>query len=157
MAGKKQRKRSVTTHLGVAARLARTALAGRLATLDLYPGQDTVLLAISEKDGVTLRELAEHLSVRPPTITKTVARLIAQGLVEKRVSERDGRQSHAHLADKGADIVDAVSAARKAVDRAALAGFSSRERKTLRKLLQRMAQNLADTGAAPTVDIAAGD
>jgi len=157
MAGKKQRKRSATTHLGVAARIARTALAGRLATLDLYPGQDTVLLAISEEDGVSLRELAERLSVRPPTITKTVTRLIAQGLVEKRGSERDGRQSHAHLTDKGAAIVDAVGAARKAIDRAALAGFSGRERKTLRKLLRRMAQNLADTGATPAMDISAGD
>ncbi len=157
MAGKKQRKRSVTTHLGVAARVARTALAGRLARLDLYPGQDTVLLAISEEDGVSLRELAERLSVRPPTITKTVTRLIAQGLVEKRISERDGRQGHAHLTDKGAAIVGAVGAARKAVEQVALAGFSGRERKTLRKLLQRMAQNLADTGAAPTMDISADD
>lgn len=157
MAGKKQRKRSVTTHLGVAARGARTALSRQLATLDLYPGQDTVLLAVSEEDGISLRQLAERLAVRPPTITKTVTRLIAQGLVVKRVSEHDGRQSHAYLTPRGADIVAAVSAARKAVDRAALADFSARERKTLRKLLQRLTQNLADAGAMPTTHSPIGD
>ena len=89
MASKKTGKRSVTTQLSLAARGARTALSQRLALLDVYPGQDAVLLAIGEEDGISLRDLAERLSVRPPTITKTVTRLAAQGLVEKRLSNSE--------------------------------------------------------------------
>ncbi|WP_348646283.1 hypothetical protein [Aurantimonas sp. DM33-3] len=52
MASKKTGKRSVTTQLSLAARGARTALSQRLALLDVYPGQDAVLLAIGEEDGI---------------------------------------------------------------------------------------------------------
>ena len=152
MAGKKRRKRSVTTHLALAARGARTALSQRLTSLDLYPGQDAVLLAIGEEDGISLRSLASRLAVRPPTVTKTIARLASQGLVEKRLSETDGRQNHAHLTDKGAAIVAAVRDSQKAVERAALKGFSDKERKTFRKLLQRVQKNLTGADKAGIAD-----
>jgi DNA-binding MarR family transcriptional regulator len=141
----KKKKQFVTAHLSLAGRAARTALSQRLTTLDLYPGQDAVLLAIGDEDGISLRDLAERLAVRPPTITKTVARLGAQGLVEKRNSDSDARQSHAHLTEKGLAIVDAVRATQKAVERKALKGFSNKERKQLRKLLQRVTGNLDGT------------
>ena len=142
MAGKKLKKRSVTTHLNLAARAARTALSQRLASLDLYSGQDAVLLAIGDDDGISLRDLAERLAVKPPTITKTVNRLAAQGLVDKRLSVADGRRSHVHLTETGLAIVDGVLASRKAVERGALSGFSDKERKTLRKMLARVSANL---------------
>ncbi len=149
MASNKTGKRSVTTQLSLAARGARTALSQRLALLDVYPGQDAVLLAIGEEDGISLRDLAERLSVRPPTITKTVTRLAAQGLVEKRLSNSDGRQNHAHLTERGAALVDAVGKSRKRVERDALKGFSNKERKTLRKLLERVTANLGNAAPAP--------
>ena len=151
MAGKKLKKRSVTTQLNLAARAARTALSQRLAVLDLYSGQDAVLLAIGEEDGIALRDLAERLAVKPPTITKTVNRLAAQGLVDKRLSVADGRRSHMHLTDKGLAIVDGVLDSRKSVEREALKGFSDKERKALRKLLARVSANL-DAKGGPTAD-----
>ena len=155
MAGKKLKKQSVTTHLNLAARAARTALSQRLALLDLYSGQDAVLIAIGEDDGISLRDLAEQLSVRPPTITKTVNRLAAQGLVTKQLSTHDGRRSHAHLTEAGLAIVDGVLASRKTVERSALKGFSDKERKALRKMLVRMAANLSGTIEVPADGVVA--
>ncbi|MEF2550429.1 MarR family transcriptional regulator [Aurantimonas sp. A2-1-M11] len=139
----------MTTQLSLAARSARTALSQRLAQIDVYPGQDAVLLAIGEEDGISLRDLAERLSVRPPTITKTVTRLASQGLVEKRLSDSDGRQNHAHLTERGAAIVDAVGKSRKRIEREALKGFSNKERKALRKLLERVTANLDGASTLP--------
>ncbi|MEX6505277.1 MarR family winged helix-turn-helix transcriptional regulator [Jiella sp. M17.18] len=152
MAGKKK-KRSVTRQLNLAARSVRTALSQQLSAIHLYPGQDAVLIAIGENDGLPLRELAERLAVRPPTVTKTVARLISQGLVEKRASPNDARQSHAFLTPDGHAIVDAVKTAQKTVERTALKGLSSKERKTLRKLLARVGQNLGGDAGAEADDI----
>lgn len=130
------------TQLVLSARASRTALSVRLAAMDLYPGQDAVLMALGHEDGLTLRDLALRLTVRPPTITKTVARLATQDLVEKRPSPTDARQSHAYLTPKGRALVEEVRAAQKAVERSALATLSERERKSLRKLLQRIERNL---------------
>jgi DNA-binding MarR family transcriptional regulator len=146
MAGRK-RKRSTMTQLVLSARAGRTALSSHLAALDVYPGQDAVLLALGWEDGLSLRDLAERLSVRPPTITKTIARLASQAIVEKRPSPADARQNHAFLTEKGQALVQDVRAAQKAVEREALKGLSDKERKTLRKLLQRVERNLsADIG-----------
>lgn len=138
----KKKKRSTMTQLVLSARASRTALSARLAAIDLYPGQDAVLLALGAEDGLSLRDLAERLSVRPPTVTKTVARLTVQNLIEKRSSDSDARQSHAFLTEKGLALVAEVRSAQKTVERNALRGLSEKERKTLRKLLQRIERNL---------------
>ena len=138
----KKKKRSTMTQLVLSARAGRTALSGRLAAMGLYPGQDAVLLALGAEDGLSLRDLAERLIVRPPTITKTVARLTTQELVEKRASDTDARQSHAFLTEKGLALVAEVRETQRTVERNALRGMSEKERKTLRKLLQKVERNL---------------
>ncbi|WP_102958665.1 MarR family winged helix-turn-helix transcriptional regulator [Mangrovicella endophytica] len=148
MAGKKK-KRSALTQLGLAARAGRTALSQRLAELDLYPGQDAVLLSLGEEDGLSLRELSVRLSVRPPTITKMVARLTAQELLEKRASATDARQSHAFLTERGRTLVQQVRDAQRSTERAALRGLTDKERKALKKLLLKVTRNLAERTEAP--------
>ena len=138
----KKKKRSTMTQLVLSARAGRTALSARLSAMGLYPGQDAVLLTLGADDGLSLRDLAERLTVRPPTITKTVARLTTQDLVEKRASATDARQSHAFLTAKGQALVEEVRETQRAVERNALRGLSEKERKTLRKLLQRVERNL---------------
>ncbi|MBO0664357.1 MarR family transcriptional regulator [Jiella sp. MQZ9-1] len=140
---RKRKKGLVTGHLVLAARHARTALLHDLGTAEIYPGQDSVLVVIGKNDGITLRDLAEKLAVRPPTVTKTIARLTTQGLVEKRVSETDLRQSRAFLTVEGAAIVERVQNAQKSLERRALAGFTERERKAFRRYLIRLQTNLA--------------
>ncbi|WP_245197525.1 MarR family winged helix-turn-helix transcriptional regulator [Jiella mangrovi] len=141
---RKKKKGYVTGQLVLAARIARTALLHNLDTVELYPGQDAVLLAIGTSDGISLRDLAEKLSVRPPTVTKTITRLVAQGLVEKRLSKTDLRQSMAYLTPEGAALVEKVRSAQKALERRALANFTDRERKVFRRYLMRVQENLAD-------------
>jgi DNA-binding MarR family transcriptional regulator len=138
----KKKKRSTMTQLVLSARAGRTALSARLSAMGLYPGQDAVLLTLGADDGLSLRDLAERLTVRPPTITKTVARLTTQDLVEKRASATDARQSHAFLTAKGQALVEEVRETQRAVERNALRGLSEKERKTLRKLLQKVERNL---------------
>ena len=148
MSGKKK-KGDVLDQLTLASRVLRTALSVRLAADGLHPGQDAALLAIAEQEGIALRDLAERLSVRPPTVTKTITRLAAQGLVEKKVASGENRHNTVRLTERGSALVVEVRKARGEAERVALAGLSGKQRKTLRKLLRRVSRNLQATGLEP--------
>src|SRR5690606_30854630 len=88
----KARKGALIGKLQSTARLSRTALASRLLKHGLYAGQDQIMLVLDAEDGLTPGRLAQRLGVRPPTITKTINRLQAQGFLAKQSSEADARQ-----------------------------------------------------------------
>lgn len=114
-----------------------------LAELNLHPGQDQILKALADQDGQTMGSLAHALSVQPPTITKMVARLGAQGLVDRRPSVEDGRSSRVFLTDKGRNLIDDLDSRLKRMERDALTGFSDKDRKRLRKALRQLEDNLS--------------
>ena len=52
-----------------------------LGEIGLFPGQEQALQVLAQHDnGMTMGELSRTLHVRPPTASKTIARLTAQGL-----------------------------------------------------------------------------
>ena len=140
--------------LHAAARLARTALASKLLAHGFYAGQDQIMLVLDAEDGQTPGTLAARLGVRPPTITKTINRLQAQGFVEKRASEDDARQAHIFLTMTGRDAMRAIEKAVRKAEKMALRGFDKKEQKQLSKLLARIETNLSD---APVVELDEAD
>ncbi|WP_062014155.1 MarR family winged helix-turn-helix transcriptional regulator [Aureimonas sp. AU4] len=146
MDGAKRRKPGALGQLMISSRLARTALSTKLAAHGLYPGQDAVLLAVAE-ECVPLRDLAERLQVKPPTVTKTVARLSAQGVMERRQLPGETRQSAVCLTERGLALLGEIRRAQKETEREAFADLSGKQRRTLRKLLRRVERSLAAEGA----------
>jgi DNA-binding MarR family transcriptional regulator len=81
-----------------------TALARRLekewarafAPLALTPPQAFMLRTILDRPGLLQRELAESMAISRPTATRTLDGLSVKGLVERRSSERDGREQTVH-------------------------------------------------------------
>ena len=132
------------SRLQSAARLSRTALAARLLDHGFYAGQDQIMLALDREDGQTPGNLAGRLGVRPPTITKTINRLQAQGFLEKRASSADARQAHIFLTDTGRDIIHAIEKSVKKTEKQALKGLDKKDQKALSKLLWRIEANLSD-------------
>jgi DNA-binding MarR family transcriptional regulator len=152
-------RKSVTFRLVQAARAHRTRAGVHLARIGLHPGQETVLKVLADQDGQSMSELAAALAVQPPTVTKMISRLGAQGLVTRQVSASDGRLARVYLTDAGRDRVAAVDAAWKRVEKEALAGLDDKDRKRLRKLLRQVERNLAPgtleaDGAAEDEDLA---
>lgn len=138
--------RRVMQQLGSAARLSRILLAEKLAKLNLYPGQDQLLLSLAQTDGLTPGALAAEIGVRPPTITKTISRLQAQGFLSKTESETDGRQTNVFLTGPGREVIAAIEKAARKTEQRALDGFDKKDRKAFLKLLRRIEENL---GGAP--------
>lgn len=136
-------KGSIIGRLQSAARLSRTALAERLLAQGLYAGQDNIMLALNEENGQTPSQLAERLGVRPPTITKTINRLAAQGFLEKRASETDARRAHVYLTETGAEAIRAIERSVRKTEKQALKSLDKAEQKALMKLLSRVEANLS--------------
>ncbi|MCO5070716.1 MAG: MarR family transcriptional regulator [Rhizobiaceae bacterium] len=145
--------RSVTmTRLQAAARLSRTVLAAKLLDHGFYAGQDQIMLALSQQDGQTPGQLAMRLGVRPPTITKTINRLQAQGFLDKRASEEDARQAHVMLTERGRETIKAIEKSVRKAEKQAFKGLEKKELKALAKLLARVEGNLSVNGFAGEPD-----
>ncbi len=143
------------SRLHSAARSARTALAARLLAHGFYAGQDQIMLALKEEDGQTPGKLAGRLGVRPPTITKTINRLQAQGFLEKRPSDADARQAHIHLTELGRGTIRAIEKSVRKTEKQALKGLDKKEQKALFRMLARIEANLS--GEEPAVDPDVGE
>ncbi len=143
--------RSATmARLHSAARLARTALASRLLAHGFYAGQDQIMLALNGEDGQTPGGLAARLGVRPPTITKTINRLQAQGFLDKRASDNDARQALIFLTDAGRDAIESIEKSVRKAEKQALKGLDKKDQKALSKLLARIEANLSGTTVVET-------
>ena len=139
----KARKAAVMNRLQAAARLSRTVLAARLNGHGFYAGQEQLMLALEHEGGLSPGALAIRLGVRPPTITKTINRLAAAGVLEKRASTSDARQTHIFLTDTGHEAIKALEKAVRKTEKQAFRGIDKKEQKALAKLLARVEANLA--------------
>lgn len=148
----KDHKTMVLYRLQSVSRLARTLLATRLLESGLYAGQDAVMLQLASKDGLPPSVLAQRLGVRPPTITKTIARMQSQGFVVKKSSDRDQRQSHIFLTSLGRETLKAIEKAIRRTDKDMLKKLDKKERKAILKMLERMENSLLVRGHSVRLD-----
>lgn len=141
--------KSIGHRLHHVARLQRALAARRLQDLGLFPGQETALKLLAETDGRTMTELAAALRVRPPTASKTVGRLAAQGLLERRASEGDARLVRVHLTEEGRTRAGAIDGIWDSLEDVIVTGLDGKDRKRLRKLLRKIEKSLSgQLGAA---------
>ncbi|MGA0532993.1 MarR family winged helix-turn-helix transcriptional regulator [Hansschlegelia sp. KR7-227] len=147
--------KSVGYELLHAARLHRVRSAQLLTEIGLFPGQEQVLTLLAAENGRTMSELAAELRVRPPTASKTVARLAAQGLVERRTSNGDGRMVRVELTDEGRRRAAAVEDIWQTLEREAVDDLDGKDKKRLRKLLRKIGRNVTTRlgGTTPEADI----
>ena len=82
--------------------LRHRALAGALlAPLGIHPGQEVMLLELAASGPLTHGQLAIACGCEPPTITGSVRKLEAAGLVARHPSATDGRVTIVDLTERG--------------------------------------------------------
>ena len=64
-------------------------------------GYGRVLDVLSKNDGLSQREIAELLCIRPQSASEAIASMEGQGLIEKRVNEQDKRSSLVYITQAG--------------------------------------------------------
>jgi MarR family transcriptional regulator, transcriptional regulator for hemolysin len=142
--------KSIGRALILASRLQRARLGEQLQASGLFPGQEVVLEALAAHGPMPMGELAERLDVRPPTVSKTITRLSAQGLVKRSAAGGDGRLVSVELTEDGLAKAKSMAGVSLAVEKEMLVGLDSKDRKRLRKALKKMAKNLAHASGRMT-------
>lgn len=144
--------KSIGYWLQRAARLHKARLATALADVGLFPGQEGMLLLLAKGDATTVGDLAEALKVRPPTVSKSLARLAAQNLVERKEHGEDARKTTIGLTKEGAKRARALEALMSDVERDLTEALDGKDERRLRKLLKRVSKSLAPSETTDATD-----
>lgn len=113
-----------------------------LSRIDLYPGQEFLLINLWPEDGLTQSEVAESLCVQPATVTKMLDRLVKTGLVQRVQDSGDQRVSRVYLTEKGRELLEPIEQVWEELEQISFANLSLEERLLLRRLLLQVHENL---------------
>lgn len=113
-------------------------LAERLRTAGVAIGQWAVLLFLWARDGLSQAELSRLVAIEPPTMVRTIDRMVRDGLVTRMPDADDGRLSRIHLTQRGWSLRDELVPLAKAVNDAMLQRLTANEGRTLRGLLTKL-------------------
>ena len=115
---------------------------GQMQELGIYPGQIPVLGLLAYKDGLSQREIAEHLRNNPPTVNVTVQRLEKAGFLFRKADEKDQRVSRIYLTEKGKQAKERGMKRVEENEKILLDGFSDAELCLLRRFLEQITANI---------------
>lgn len=107
---------AITDALVTASRLLVAISARSIAEVDesITIPQFRALVILSSRGAVNLTALAGLLDVRPSTIGRMVERLVASGLIDRRQHPNSRRELMVALTPRGREVVDTVTARRRA-------------------------------------------
>ncbi|MBQ9784327.1 MAG: MarR family transcriptional regulator [Clostridia bacterium] len=101
-----------------------------------------IMRALSREDGVSQLHLATQTHLKTPTVSVTLRRMEEEGLVRREQDIMDLRMTRVYLTDKGRAHNSAVLEHLHRLDDELMRGFTKEETETLRKLLERMRDNI---------------
>src|SRR5919201_921126 len=128
--------------IGAARRRITQALGSCVRRYHLTPRQFWILVALYERPGVSLRELAAHLRMDDPTASRVIFTLMNRKLVQVREDAEDRRRSRLHLGPPGAALGKELYELAAAVREATVRGLSVSERKALQASLRKVIANM---------------
>jgi len=114
-----------------------------LEEIGIYPGQPPLLFALWRKDGQSQKELAEHIHIKPSTVTVMLGRMEKAKLVERRSDPDDQRISRVYLTEHGKDILKEVKEVVEVLESESFANFTTEELVLIRRLFMQMRDNLS--------------
>jgi MarR family transcriptional regulator for hemolysin len=105
-----------------------------------------VFFALSKKDGINQRELADQLELETPTLVRILDAMEAQKYIERRSAETDRRAKQIYTTDAGKLIAAEVDSLATRVRADILKGISEEDRATALMVIRAMAANLPMMG-----------
>lgn len=135
-------KHALGRRLNVAAKAARSHLEHRLAAAGSSFATWTALYALTAKGPLIQRELAGLLNVEGPTLTRHLARMEAEGLIERRRTSADRRAAVVRLTEAGEATYARLSGIAGAGTDDLLHGFSPQEIEEFAGYLNRLVGNV---------------
>lgn len=100
------------------------------------------LFALSRRDGLNQRELAEELAIETPTIVRLLDGMEAQGFIERRVEKSDRRAKKIHMTSMGRAVAEEIEVIACGIRADLLAGVGLKDKEVALSVLTRMADNM---------------
>ena len=146
---------SVGRLLVLTAKAARAVLDARLQAVGASHAAWLVLHALVEHDaeGSSQRTIAEHLCIEGPTMTRHLDRLEAGGLIERRPDPEDRRNTLVYSTPDGKRMLRRLTSIMEKAQQDILAGLTSAETGTLRRLMQRVRDNVERAAERESVPV----
>ncbi len=114
-----------------------------LAPHDVTPQQYTVLMVLSERPGISLREVAELVWVDNPTASRIIKIMLERDLVVAETAPGHGRRLRLTLSAKGAALAQSLRQLRRHLIEGIETGLSEDDGAQIRKTLRILMSNLA--------------
>ena len=120
---------------------------GRMRGFDLdgVMSQDSARLIMRELarlEGQSQLDLVNKTHLKPPTVSVTLRRMEAEGLVERKTDEKDLRVTRVYLSQKGRNHHAEALERLHSIDTALMQGFDEAETEQLLHFLERMRDNI---------------
>jgi MarR family transcriptional regulator for hemolysin len=136
--------------LNRSARLMAHELAERLRPAGVAIGQWAVLLVLWARDGISQAELSRLVAIEPPTMVRTIDRMVRDGFVTRLPDPEDGRLSRIHLTQRGWSLRDELIPLAVALNAEMLQRLTHDEGRTLRGLLTKLLTQIGSAGEEPS-------
>lgn len=105
------------------------------------------LFAISRRDGLNQRELAEELELETPTVVRLLDSMEAQDVIERRADEADRRAKLVHLTPGGRMLADDIESMAAALRQQVLGNISEAELEVTLRVVRQMNARLKEMRA----------
>lgn len=128
--------------IGALRRRIKQAVASCVRAYGLSVQQFWVVVAISERPGLSLGELALHLRMDKPTASRVVFTLMNRKLLDVQGDAADRRRARLYLGPAGARLAKGLQRHATAVRSALTRGFSPTEQNALRSSLRKIIGNM---------------
>lgn len=113
-----------------------------LGALNLYEGQQNVLIHLWKEDGLEQAELTRRLGIEPASVSKGIDRMENAGFIVRQPSPDDARANRIFLTELGRSLEGPVHQIWFEVEEELLAHMTLEERLLLRRLVLQMRDNL---------------
>ena len=106
--------------------------------------QNRVLAMLNMKEGLSQKDLAYVMGIRPQSLTTTLSQLEDSGYVERRKNAEDGRVMNVYLTDAGRERAASAAAGRKKNAEGAFSALTEEEKQKLSDILEKLSDTLEE-------------
>ncbi len=118
----------------------------QLASIGLRPGQPPILWHIAHENGVSQRDLAKKLRVKPPTVNVSLQRLEKAEYIYRKQDTKDQRVSRIYLTEKGTQLVNQVGRLMQRNEMQLTCNFSETELCLFTRFFKQLIENIESIG-----------
>jgi len=120
----------------------RAVFDARVKEKGLTLSRARALFALTKKDGLNQRELADELDIETPTLVRLLDGMEKQGFIERRVEVSDRRAKQIHMTELGRTVADEILRLADEIRAEVLQGIDAAELAVTKRVVRAIADNV---------------